>query len=46
MLMQAQIPEVRAEVCLDCPGYCESIFPYDVAVQGMLLMVHEQLSLP
>jgi len=39
------IPGVRADVCQECPGYCEAACPYNVPVQGMLLLAHNQLSL-
>jgi len=46
MHLYAGIPGVRAEACGDCPGHCEGVCPYNVPVQGMLLLAHEQLSLP
>jgi predicted aldo/keto reductase-like oxidoreductase len=39
------IPRAKADLCRDCPGYCESACPYDVSVQGMLVMAHHQLTL-
>jgi len=42
----AQIPGVRAEVCQDCQGFCEPACPYKMSIQGMLLLAHNQLSLP
>jgi len=41
----AEIPGVRADVCQNCPGYCEAACPYNVPVQGMLLLADDQLSL-
>jgi predicted aldo/keto reductase-like oxidoreductase len=46
MRLYAEIPGVKAEACEECPGYCEAACPYKVSVQGMLLLAHEQLSLP
>ncbi len=46
MSLYAEIPGVKAEACLKCPGYCEAACPYKVPVQGMLLLAHRQLSLP
>jgi predicted aldo/keto reductase-like oxidoreductase len=45
MLKYADIPGARAEVCSDCQGHCESACPYNVTVQGLLLLAHDQLSL-
>jgi len=39
------IPGVKADVCGECPGYCERACPHNVAVQGLLLLAHNQLSL-
>jgi predicted aldo/keto reductase-like oxidoreductase len=41
----ASIPGTNAEACQDCPGFCEKACPYQVPVQGMLLMAHDSLSL-
>lgn len=46
MRLYAEIPGVKAEACEKCPGYCEAACPYKVSIQGMLLLAHEQLSLP
>lgn len=45
MLKYKAIPGAKAEVCGDCPGYCEKACPYNVPIQPMLLMAHQQLSL-
>ncbi len=34
-----------AGLCVDCEGYCESSCSYDLPVQGLLSMVHNNLSL-
>jgi len=41
----AEIPGVKADVCRNCSGDCELACRYNVPVQGMLLMAHEQMSL-
>jgi len=46
MLNYASIPGVKADVCSNCPGHCEAACPYNVPIQGMLLMAHTQLSMP
>lgn len=45
MLKYAKIPGVRADMCRNCPGYCEAACPHNVPIQGMLLLAHDQLSL-
>ena len=45
MQQYAEIPGARADKCNVCPGYCEATCPYNVPIQGMLLLAHNQLSL-
>jgi len=45
MLNYAAIPGVKADVCRNCPGMCESSCPHNVPVQGMLILANNQLSL-
>ena len=45
MVKYAEIPGVNAKECFSCTGICESACPYNLPVQGMLTMAHEQLSL-
>ncbi|MFQ6108855.1 MAG: aldo/keto reductase [Candidatus Aminicenantales bacterium] len=45
MVKYSAIPGTKAEACRNCPGYCEAACPYDVPIQGLLLMAHQQLSL-
>jgi predicted aldo/keto reductase-like oxidoreductase len=45
MLKYAAIPGTKAEACGECPGYCEAACPYNVPIQGMLILAHDQLSL-
>lgn len=40
-----KIPGAKAEVCSTCSGLCETACPYNVPIQGMLLLAHAQLSL-
>ncbi|MGD2294964.1 MAG: aldo/keto reductase [Candidatus Aminicenantes bacterium] len=35
----------KADVCSQCPGYCEKACPYGVPIQGMLFLAHDLLSL-
>jgi len=41
----AEIPGARAEACQNCRGHCEAACPYNVPVQGMLLVANKQLTL-
>jgi len=45
MAKYAEIPGANAKECFYCTGLCESACPYNLPVQGMLTMAHEQLSL-
>jgi predicted aldo/keto reductase-like oxidoreductase len=46
MELYAEIAGHNAEVCRECPGYCEAACPYHVSIQGMLLVAHADLSMP
>ena len=35
----------KADLCRDCPGFCESSCPYGVPVRGLLSLAHSQLTL-
>jgi predicted aldo/keto reductase-like oxidoreductase len=41
----ASIPGNSAEVCQQCSGYCEQACPYNVPIQGMLIMTHNLLAM-
>lgn len=45
MLNYSAIPGNKADVCGECPGYCEEACPYNVGIQGLLLLAHDQLTL-
>jgi len=45
MSLYAAIPGARADRCASCPGHCETACPHGVAIQGMLLVAHQTLSL-
>jgi len=45
MLNYSAIPGNKANVCGECPGYCEKACPYNVGIQGLLLLAHNQLTL-
>ena len=46
MLKYAKIPGAKADLCGSCRGYCETACPYNVPIQGKLLLAHTQLTLP
>jgi predicted aldo/keto reductase-like oxidoreductase len=41
----AALDGTRADVCRDCPGYCQDACPYGVLARPVLAMAHEDLSL-
>jgi len=45
MLNYTAIPGAVADACAQCPGFCEQACPYNVPVQGMLLLAHANLSM-
>jgi ferredoxin len=45
MQRYAAIPGAKADRCGNCQGYCETACPYDVPIQGKLILAHRQLSL-
>lgn len=45
MVKYARIPGAKADVCIDCRGYCESACPHHVPIQGMLILAHNLLAL-
>jgi predicted aldo/keto reductase-like oxidoreductase len=45
MLKYAAIPGAKADMCGECQGYCEAACPYNVPIQAMLILAHDQLSM-
>jgi len=45
MAQYAAIPGANADLCRNCSGYCEAACPYNVPIQGMLMLAHQRLSL-
>lgn len=45
MLKYSKIPGTKANLCGDCQGHCETACPYNVPIQGLLILAHDQLSL-
>lgn len=45
MAQYAAIPGAKPDMCWNCSGYCETACPYDVPIQGMLMLAHQRLSL-
>jgi predicted aldo/keto reductase-like oxidoreductase len=46
MLKYAKIPGMKAGACSTCIGHCEAACPYNVPIQGKLLLAHNQLTMP
>jgi len=44
ILNYGNIPGIKADVCRQCQGFCEAACPYNVPIQGMLLLAHDQLT--
>ena len=45
MAQYAAIPGPKADLCSNCSGFCETACPYNVPIQGKLILAHHQLSL-
>jgi len=45
MLEYASLPTNKADSCSGCEGHCEKACPYGVPVQGLLLWVHQTLTM-
>jgi predicted aldo/keto reductase-like oxidoreductase len=45
MAQYAAIPGAKADLCSNCSGFCETACPYNVPIQGKLILAHHQLSL-
>ncbi len=41
----AHLPTNKADVCGSCSGHCQRACPYNVPVQGMLILAHQTLTL-
>ncbi len=44
MKLYADLPGKKAELCMSCPGYCESACPYGVSARSLMAMAHQNLS--
>ncbi len=42
----AALDTAHADLCRECPGFCEKACPYGVPVRPLLVMAHRQLTLP
>ncbi len=45
ILKYARIEGNRADSCRECQGFCEPACPYNVPIQGLLILANEELSL-
>lgn len=45
MVKYSVLPSSKANLCLNCAGYCQGACPYDVPIQGLLALAHQNLTL-
>ena len=45
MVKYASLPGQKADVCSLCVGHCQKVCPYNVPIQGLLMLAHRNLSL-
>lgn len=45
MKLYSHLPGKKAELCLNCPGYCEEACPKGVSARSLMAMAHQNLSL-
>ena len=45
MKLYAKLPGKKAELCMECPGYCEAACPKGVSTRNLMAMAHRNLSL-
>ena len=45
MLNYKNLPSNKADICAECKGYCEKACPYDIPVQGLLNIAHNNLTI-
>ncbi len=45
MLKYASLPRNKANLCSSCMGHCEKACPYDVPIQGLLVVAHQTLTI-
>jgi predicted aldo/keto reductase-like oxidoreductase len=45
MAEYAALKTSRADLCSECPGYCQRVCPYGVPIQAMLALAHRTLTL-
>lgn len=45
MEQYASLNSSKANLCYNCPGYCESVCPFHVPIRGLLAVAHRNLTL-
>ena len=45
MLKYASLPTHKADSCSQCNGHCQKACPYNVPIQGLMTLAHQNLSL-
>lgn len=46
MEQYARMDTKKADICMNCSGFCESECPYKVPIQQLLILAHQNLILP
>ena len=41
----AQLPTAKADRCHNCEGFCEAACPFNIPIQGLLILAHRKLTL-
>jgi len=45
MVKYASLSTQKADLCSQCAGHCQKVCPYNVPIQGLLMLAHRNLSL-
>jgi predicted aldo/keto reductase-like oxidoreductase len=45
MKLYANLPGKKAEICLECPAYCEDACPNGVSARSLMTMAHQNLTM-
>ena len=45
MVKYDSLPTKKADLCSQCAGHCQEACPYNVPIQGLLMMAHQKLTL-
>jgi predicted aldo/keto reductase-like oxidoreductase len=45
MLEYKKLPGLKADLCCNCPGFCETACPHNVSIHALLNLAHKRLTL-